>query len=54
MIFSHYDYFDQLIDAAVGKGEEHWATHQRVSYVWYAVPDFYGVELFKPLGRHKG
>ena len=34
VIFSHYDYFDQLIEAAVGKGEEHWATHQRVSYVW--------------------
>jgi protoporphyrinogen oxidase len=34
VIFSHYDYFDQLIDAAVGKGEEHWATHERVSYVW--------------------
>eukprot|EP01036_Dinobryon_divergens_P027674 gene27674-36486_t len=29
VIFSHYDYFDQLIEAAVGKGEEHWATHQR-------------------------
>lgn len=34
VIFSHYDYFDQLLDAAVGKGEEHWATHERVSYVW--------------------
>ncbi len=34
VIFSHFDYFDMLIDAAVGKGEEHWATHQRVSYVW--------------------
>jgi len=34
VIFSHYDYFDQLIDAAVGTGEEHWATHERVSYVW--------------------
>mmetsp|Transcript_18681 Transcript_18681/g.25763 ORF Transcript_18681/g.25763 Transcript_18681/m.25763 type:complete len:497 (+) Transcript_18681:67-1557(+) len=34
VIFSHYDYFDQLIEAAVGSGEEYWATHQRVSYVW--------------------
>jgi protoporphyrinogen oxidase len=34
VIFSHYDYFDQLIDAAVGTGEEHWAVHERVSYVW--------------------
>jgi len=33
VIFSHYDYFDQLIDAAVGTGEEHWNTLQRVSYV---------------------
>jgi protoporphyrinogen oxidase len=34
VIFSHYDYFDQLIDAAVGLGDEHWAVHERVSYVW--------------------
>mmetsp|Transcript_11900 Transcript_11900/g.14380 ORF Transcript_11900/g.14380 Transcript_11900/m.14380 type:complete len:502 (+) Transcript_11900:57-1562(+) len=34
VIFSHFLYFDQLIDAAVGTGEEYWATHQRVSYVW--------------------
>lgn len=34
VIFSHYDYFDQLLDAAVGTGPEHWAVHQRVSYVW--------------------
>ena len=34
VIFSHFDYFDQLIDVAVGSGEEHWATHERVSYVW--------------------
>ena len=34
VIFSHYDYFDQLIDAAVGTGDEHWNTLQRVSYVW--------------------
>jgi protoporphyrinogen oxidase len=34
VIFSHFNYFDQLIDAAVGTGEENWATHQRVSYVW--------------------
>jgi len=34
VIFSHFNYFDELIEAAVGKGEEHWATHERVSYVW--------------------
>lgn len=33
VIFSHYNYFDQLIDAAVGTGDEHWAVHERVSYV---------------------
>jgi protoporphyrinogen oxidase len=35
VIFSHYDYFDQLLDTAVGTGEENWAVHERVSYVWY-------------------
>ncbi len=34
VIFSHYDYFDQLLDAAVGTGPENWAVHERVSYVW--------------------
>ena len=34
VIFSHFQYFDDLIDAAVGEGEEFWSTHQRVSYVW--------------------
>eukprot|EP01032_Pedospumella_encystans_P000075 gene75-85_t len=34
VIFSHYDYFDQILDAAVGTGPEHWAVHERVSYVW--------------------
>mmetsp|Transcript_20601 Transcript_20601/g.29562 ORF Transcript_20601/g.29562 Transcript_20601/m.29562 type:complete len:500 (+) Transcript_20601:31-1530(+) len=34
VIFSHYDYFDELLDAAVGTGPEHWAVHERVSYVW--------------------
>jgi len=34
VIFSHFRYFDELLDAAVGKGEEHWAVHERVSYVW--------------------
>ena len=34
VIFSHYDYFDQLLDQAVGTGEENWAVHERVSYVW--------------------
>lgn len=35
VIFSHFDYFDQLIDAAVGVGDDYWAVHERVSYVWY-------------------
>ena len=34
VIFSHYPYFDDLLDAVLGTGEEHWATHERVSYVW--------------------
>lgn len=34
VIFSHYNYFDQLLDVAVGTGVEHWAVHERVSYVW--------------------
>lgn len=34
VIFSHYDYFDELIDAACGTGPEVWAVHERVSYVW--------------------
>lgn len=34
VIFSHYDYFDQLLDKAVGTGNQHWAVHERVSYVW--------------------
>lgn len=34
VIFSHYQYFDELVDAGVGEGEEHWNTLQRVSYVW--------------------
>lgn len=34
VIFSHYDYFDQLIDAAIGTGDDAWNTLQRVSYVW--------------------
>lgn len=33
VIFSHFDYFDQLLDKAVGTGEENWAVHERVSYV---------------------
>jgi hypothetical protein len=34
VIFSHWDYFDQLIDAAVGdKGGGAWNTLQRESYV---------------------
>ena len=34
VIFSHYAYFDELLDAAVGSGDKHWNTLQRVSYVW--------------------
>ena len=34
VIFSHYQYFDELIDEAVGAGDAHWNTLQRVSYVW--------------------
>mmetsp|Transcript_84305 Transcript_84305/g.163752 ORF Transcript_84305/g.163752 Transcript_84305/m.163752 type:complete len:494 (+) Transcript_84305:2-1483(+) len=34
VIFSHFQYFDDLIDTAVGTGDDYWATHQRVSYVW--------------------
>lgn len=35
VIFSHFDYFDQLLDAAVGVGPSNWAIHERVSHVWY-------------------
>lgn len=28
VIFSHFEFFDQLIDSAVGVGEAHWAEHQ--------------------------
>lgn len=34
VIFSHYQYFDELVDAAVGGGADAWNTLQRVSYVW--------------------
>ena len=34
VIFSHYQYFDELLDTACGAGEEHWNTLERVSYVW--------------------
>ena len=34
VIFSHYKYFDDLIDAAVGEGDKYWNELQRVSYVW--------------------
>ena len=35
VIFSHYDYFDHLLDTAVGTGPDKWALHERVSYIWY-------------------
>lgn len=34
VIFSHYQYFDDLVDAAMAKAGIGWNTHQRVSYVW--------------------
>ncbi len=34
VIFSHYQYFDELLDASVGAGPEAWNTLERVSYVW--------------------
>ena len=34
VIFSHYQYFDGLIEEAVGKGDDFWNTLERVSYVW--------------------
>ncbi|GBF94912.1 hypothetical protein Rsub_08155 [Raphidocelis subcapitata] len=41
--FSHWKYFDDLLDTALGTGEEAWNVHQRVSYVrlkgrWVAYP----------------
>lgn len=35
VIFSHYQYFDELLDTALGAGPEAWNTLERVSYVWY-------------------
>ena len=34
VIFSHYQYFDDLLDAALGAGPDAWNTLERVSYVW--------------------
>lgn len=34
VIFSHYQYFDELLDASVGSGSDFWNTLERVSYVW--------------------
>ena len=34
VIFSHYDYFDELLDTACGSSDKDWSWHQRVSYVW--------------------
>lgn len=33
VIFSHYRYFDELLEAAVGHDAEDWLNHERVSYV---------------------
>lgn len=34
VIFSHYQYFDELLDTALGSGPDAWNTLERVSYVW--------------------
>jgi len=34
VIFSHYQYFDELLDTALGAGTDAWNTLERVSYVW--------------------
>ena len=34
VIFSHYKYFDQLVDWAKGGSIEPWNIHQRISYIW--------------------
>ena len=34
VIFSHWNYFDEVIDAAIGSGSDSWNTLERVSYVW--------------------
>jgi hypothetical protein len=34
VIFSHWDYFDQLLDTSLGSGSDAWNTLERVSYVW--------------------
>lgn len=34
VIYSHYQYFDQLLDRAMGSGPEAWNTIERVSYIW--------------------
>ena len=33
VIFSHYQYFDELLDRAVGSGDDFWNTLQRVRLV---------------------
>ena len=35
VIFSHWQYFDDLLDHAYGSGDAHWTTLQRVSHVRY-------------------
>ena len=32
VIFSHYQYFDELLNEAVGAGDDFWNTLQRVRY----------------------
>ena len=35
VIFSHYDYFDDVLNYSVGSDKKNWNTHQRVSYIWF-------------------
>jgi protoporphyrinogen oxidase len=34
VVFSHYKFFDQLLEHALGSEDENWTTLERVSYVW--------------------
>ena len=34
VIFSHFEYFDKLVDAAIGEGEVAWESHVRKSFIW--------------------
>lgn len=52
VIFSHYKYFDDMIEEALPK-ESDWYTHQRISYVrsrntWVAYPYQVGPSFRSP------